>query len=200
MTSQPKSNFVTVVSGLPRSGTSMMMRMLKAGGMPLLTDEERRPDADNPHGYYEFEPVKKLKSDASWLKDAGGKAVKAIYLLLYDLPEEFTYRIVFLRRSIVEVITSQDKMLSRSSAPTGSMDKQILVRHFETHLKQIDAWLRRQPNMAVLYVNYGIAVSNPQNTATRVAEFLGGTLDAAKMAATIDPDLYRQRADDDSRI
>jgi hypothetical protein len=194
MTSDQTYDFITVVSGLPRSGTSMMMRMLEAGGMPVVVDHDRKPDADNPNGYYEFEAVKKLKIDSAWVNGAVGKALKAIYVLLYDLPKDFRYRVIFLRRSLQEVITSQDTMLKRSGAATGSMDQQILARHFEAQLKQIDAWLQRQANMAVLYIDYSDAVRDPVGSATRVAQFLGGTLDPAKMAATVDSGLYRQRS------
>jgi hypothetical protein len=194
MTSDQTYDFITVVSGLPRSGTSMMMRMLEAGGMPVVVDHDRKPDADNPNGYYEFEAVKKLKIDSAWVNGAVGKALKAIYVLLYDLPKDFRYRVIFLRRSLQEVITSQDTMLKRSGAATGSMDQQILARHFEAQLKQIDAWLQRQANMAVLYIDYSDAVRDPVGSAARVAQFLGGTLDPAKMAATVDSGLYRQRS------
>lgn len=191
--------FVTVVSGLPRSGTSMLMRMLEAGGMPVVIDHDRKPDADNPNGYYEFEPVKAMKSDVSWLRDAHGKALKAIYLLLYDLPSEFHYRIVFLRRNIAEVIASQDTMLRRSGATTGGVEKQTLARNFQRHLQQVDIWLRRQPNMKALYVDYGATVRDPVASAKRISDFLGGNLDAVKMAATVDAGLYRNRMTTDSR-
>ena len=87
---------VTVVSGLPRSGTSMMMRILEAGGMDVLTDQIRTADVDNPRGYYEFEPVKKTKDDPSWIPEAAGKAVKMVYQLLYDLPDGFHYQILMM--------------------------------------------------------------------------------------------------------
>jgi Sulfotransferase domain len=193
MTSEPRCDFITIVSGLPRSGTSMMMRMLEAGGMPVVVDHDRKPDADNPNGYYEIEAVKKLKEDASWVESAVGKALKAIYLLLYDLPKDFRYRVIFVRRSLQEVIASQDTMLRRSGASTGSMDSQRLARHFETQLHHLAEWLRQQPNMAVLFVDYADAVTNPSGTAARVARFLGGCVEPAKMAAVVDPNLYRQR-------
>jgi hypothetical protein len=190
---QPR-DFVAIVSGLPRSGTSMMMRMLDAGGIPVFTDNDRIADADNPNGYFEFEPIKKLNEDASWVGDAVGHALKAIYLLLYQLPPEYRYRIVFMRRDLKEVIASQDTMLRRSGAATGTMDPAILARHFETQLRQVDAWLRQQPNMTVLDVGYAEVVREPLATAERVATFLGGSLDVGKMAESVDPALYRQRA------
>ena len=191
--SQP-NDFITVVSGLPRSGTSMMMRMLDAGGIPGFTDNDRIPDADNPNGYYEYEPIKKLNEDSSWMAGAVGHAIKAIYLLLYQLPKDFNYRIVFMRRNLDEVIASQDAMLRRSGAATGTMDRRVLARHFETQLRQVDSWLRQQANMAVLDVPYAEAVRDPKATAVKVAAFLGGALDVDKMAASVDPALYRQRA------
>ena len=107
------NKFITIVSGLPRSGTSMMMRMLEAGGMPVITDNLRTADDDNPRGYFEFEPAKKTKDDPSWLNAAEGKAVKMIYKLLYDLPDRLEYRVLIMRRNMQEVLTSQRKMLDR---------------------------------------------------------------------------------------
>ena len=188
------AGFVTVVSGLPRSGTSMMMRMLASGGLPVVVDHDRKPDADNPNGYYEFEPIKKLKEDCSWVAGAVGHVVKAVYLLLYDLPKEYRYRVVFMRRDLPEVIASQDTMLRRSGSTTGTIDPRMLARHFETQIRQSEAWLRQQPNFAVLYVNYADIVRDPATAAGAVADFLGGGLDTAKMAASVEPQLYRQRA------
>jgi hypothetical protein len=187
-------DFITIVSGLPRSGTSMMMRMLDAGGIPVFADGDRLADADNPNGYYEYEPIKKLNEDSSWVANAVGHAIKAIYLLLYQLPKEYSYRVVFMRRDLPEVIASQDTMLRRSGAATGSMDPRVLARHFETQLRQVDAWLRQQPNMSVLDVPYAEVVRDPQSTAVKVAAFLGETLDVDKMVASVDPALYRNRA------
>ena len=89
---------ITIVSGLPRSGTSMMMRILEAGGMPVLVDAARPADVDNPNGYYEFEPAKSIREDASWLTQAEGRAVKMVYKLLYDLPPDRAYHVLFLQR------------------------------------------------------------------------------------------------------
>src|SRR6266852_5423782 len=144
MSADPNTDFITIVSGLPRSGTSMMMRMLEAGGMPVVVDHDRRPDIDNPNGYYEFEPVEALKQDHSWLANSVGHALKAVYLLLYDLPRDFRFRVIFMNRDLGEVIASQDAMLRRLAKQTSRMDPNILIQHFETHLRQIDAWLERQ--------------------------------------------------------
>lgn len=110
---------VTIVTGLPRSGTSMMMRMLEAGGLPVLVDGRRGADIDNPNGYYEFEPVKETRTDASWVEGARGRAVKMVYRLLYDVPAEFRYRVLFMRRDLGEILASQRKMLTRHGADPG---------------------------------------------------------------------------------
>src|SRR5437868_1127771 len=117
-----KAQFLTIVSGLPRSGTSMMMRMLEAGGMPVLTDKVRSADEDNPNGYFEFEAVKRTKQDASWLDDSGGRAVKMVYRLLYDLPVNRNYRVLFMRRNLKEVLASQREMLRRKDPDADAAD------------------------------------------------------------------------------
>lgn len=192
-------DFITIVSGLPRSGTSMMMRMLEAGGMPVVVDHDRNADADNPNGYYETEAVKKLKEDPSWVGSMAGKALKAIYLLLYELPKDSHYRVLFMRRCLQEIVASQDTMLRRSGASTGNMDKQLLTRHFEAQLNHLDRWLRQQPNMSVIYVDYAEAVHDPAGIAARVAQFLGGCVDPTKMAAVVDSNLYRQHSSPTAR-
>src|SRR5690242_7893637 len=146
--------FITIVSGLPRSGTSMMMRMLEAGGMPILTDNLRQADVDNPNGYYEFEPVKQLSKDNAWLDSAYGKAVKMVYLLLYDLPRNHQYRVVFMRRKIAEVIASQEAMLRRQGKKSEALDGAQLARLFHGHLKKLDEWIQNQENFSVLSVSY----------------------------------------------
>ncbi len=185
---------VVVVSGLPRSGTSMMMRMLEAGGVPLLTDGRRTADESNPEGYYEYEPVKSLATDASWLPIARGRAVKVISDLLPHLPTGYSYRVVFLMRRVEEVLASQAKMLVRRGlpAPTAEEDERmlgILLRH----LDQTSRWLSTAPGFRVLYVSYNQMFEKGAEHAARIDEFLGGGLDVARMAAVVNPTLYRER-------
>ena len=188
-----RRNFVTIVSGLPRTGTSMMMRMLEAGGVPALTDQIRAADTDNPNGYYEFEPVKKTRDDASWIDGAYGRAVKMVYLLLYDLPDSHRYRVVFMRRKLEEVIASQNKMLTRQGKHGDTVDDEKMMRLFESHLAKIEQWLQRKDNFEVLYVDYGQVLSDPIPQVEVIAEFLGGGLNAEGMVGVIDPTLYRNR-------
>ena len=182
---------IIVVSGLPRSGTSLMMQMLDAGGVEIVTDHVRTADVDNPRGYYEFERAKKVKQDASWLPGARGKAVKMVSQLLYDLPGGERYRIVFMSRDLDEMLASQDKMLQRLGRPAGPREE--MKRAYELHLEKLHAWLARQPNMAVLVVSYNDLLAQPQHEARRVGDFLGGLPDVEKMAQAVDPSLYRNR-------
>jgi hypothetical protein len=184
---------VVVVSGLPRSGTSMMMKMLGAGGIPVMIDNERVADEDNPNGYFEFEQVKKIKSDISWLDDARGKVVKMVYLLLYDLPAEYRYRVVFMRRNLNEVLASQKKMLARQNKATDMVDDATMLRLFQRDLAKVEKWLAERPNFEVLYVDYNQMLSEPANVVGSINEFLDGQLDLDAMAVVVDPTLYRNR-------
>ena len=185
---------ITIVSGLPRSGTSMMMKMLEAGGIPPLTDKIRTPDEDNPKGYYEFERVKKLdKGDTAWLPEAQGKAVKVISALLKHLPDGYTYRVLFMRRKLEEVLASQKQMLIRRGEPTDRVSDEELAAMFRKHLRHIEAWAQARPNVHWLDVSYNDLLANPRPEITRINRFLGGGLDEQKMAVVVDPTLYRQR-------
>jgi hypothetical protein len=185
---------VTVVSGLPRSGTSMMMKVLEAGGIPPLTDELRTADTDNPKGYYEFERVKQLdKGDTAWVTDAKGKVVKVISALLRYLPADYDYRVIFVRRHMPEILASQRKMLINRGEDPDKMDDAQMASLFEKHLKQVERWLAEQPNIKVLYVHYSDILSEPAAQIARINEFLDGRLDTEKMAQAVDPNLYRNR-------
>lgn len=186
-------SFVTLVSGLPRSGTSMMMKMLEAGGLPVMTDNVRTADEDNPRGYYEFERVKQVEHDQSWLPDARGKVVKMISALLKHLPDGYEYRVVFMRRKLDEVMASQRQMLIRRGKPADAGGDDKMATYFARHLSQVDAWLAERPHFRVLDVSYNEMVEQPAANAARVNEFLGGTLDVEKMVGVVAASLYRQR-------
>jgi hypothetical protein len=189
-----KKTFVTIVSGLPRSGTSMMMRAIEAGGMQALIDHIRQADENNPKGYYEFEPVKKTKEDASWLRLAEGKVVKMVYRLLYDLPANYEYRVVFMQRKMQEVLASQKKMLQQSGKKTDSIPDEQMEALFRAEVDKCQRWLAGQPNFKVLYVDYMDMINDPKTQARRVDDFLGGGLNVEAIAASVDPSLYRNRS------
>ena len=191
---QREAEFITIVSGLPRSGTSMMMKMLEAGGMLPYTDNIRTADDDNPKGYYEFERVKKLPDgDTNWLPDAGGKAVKVISALLEHLPVEYNYRVLFMQRKMEEILASQKQMLIRSGQPTDRVGDEQLADMYGKHLAKVKTWLENQANMRVIYLDYNQMLVDPQKSADQVNIFLGEGLDPQAMAAVVDTSLYRQR-------
>lgn len=184
---------ITVVSGLPRSGTSLMMQMLEAGGLEVMTDQQRAADDDNPRGYYELESVKRLRKDNTWVSDAQGKVIKVIHLLLKELPETFEYRIVFMRRHIEEVLSSQAKMLERQGTKGASLEPGKLAAIFQKQLDELDAWLAQRPQFRVFDVKYHELIAEPQPIARQINAFLGGDLDEQAMVDVVDPSLYRQR-------
>ena len=190
---QPKRNYVIIVSGLPRSGTSMMMKAIHAGGIEPIIDNIRKADEDNPKGYYEFEPVKKTKEDASWLNDAPGKVTKMVYRLLYDLPSNHQYRVVFMQRDLKEILDSQSKMLERSGKSGGGIPDEQMKALFEAELSKCKKWLAEQPNFKVLYIDYRDMINDGTSQATKISDFLDGGLDTKAMASVVDPVLYRNR-------
>jgi hypothetical protein len=188
---------VVIVSGLPRSGTSMVMRMLEVGGVPVLVDGIRRPNADNPKGYYEFERVKKLpEGDVAWLQDAEGKVVKIIAALLMHLPATHTYQVLFMRRRMEEILASQKQMLVRRQEDVGAVSDEEMAQLFDKHLAQIYGWLARQPNLTYMDVDYNQLLVDPMPVLTAMQGFLNRSLDLAAMAAVVDASLYRQRAEE----
>lgn len=189
-----KKEPITIVSGLPRSGTSMMMKMLEAGGILPLTDEIREADKDNPKGYYEFERVKQMdKGDTAWLAEAPGKSVKVISALLKHLPSEYDYRILFMRRNMPEILASQRKMLIRRGENADDMDDEKMAALFEKHLQSTIKWIEEQPNISVLYVHYSDMLADPAPSITKIQAFLDQPLNIENMAAIVDPNLYRNR-------
>jgi len=186
-------NFITVVSGLPRSGTSMMMRVLEKGGIPILTDGLRRADDDNPLGYFEFEPVKRLDRDVSWLPDAYNKAVKIVYIFLYSLPRDHQYKVIFMKRHLAEIIRSQKVMLRRRQEGNRLSDQELMDK-FDDELQRLDLWIRHQENFSIRYLDYDEVVADPARAAFEISRFLGLQLDLQAMAQAVDPSLYRNRS------
>lgn len=186
---------VIVVSGLPRSGTSMLMRMLERGGVETLTDKIREPDEDNPKGYYELERVKELdkKADKAWIKEGRGKAIKVISQLLKELPNDCRYQVVFMDRHLDEVIASQNKMLIRRGEELGQPDAAKTEELFRRHLMNTKLWLEGQPNFDVLYMEHRSCITKARSESRRLAEFLQLDLNLEQMASAVDPDLYRNR-------
>lgn len=184
---------ITIVSGLPRSGTSMMMKMLEAGGLEALTDNIRGADEDNPKGYFEFERVKQIENDKAWLEDARGRVVKLISALLKHLPHSYSYKVIFMRRAMPEILASQRQMLIRRGEPADAVPDDKMAAMFEKHVAQVESWLAAQPNIQTLYVSYNEVIQDPQSHAELVNKFLGHTLKVDAMVGVADAALYRQR-------
>jgi tetratricopeptide (TPR) repeat protein len=192
----PLPESLIVVTGLPRSGTSLLMQMLAAGGIGIMTDELRAADEDNPRGYLEFEPVKRLLRDSSWLFEARGKAIKIVAPLLVALPAGVACRVIFCERDLDEVLDSQDRMLARRNQPLAATPerRRMLKEEYRRTIERVKAMLARRPGTQLLLVEHARAISGARATAEKISDFLGGGFDVMKMAAVVEPALHRNRA------
>ena len=187
---------LVVVSGLPRSGTSMMMQMLESGGLAAATDAQRQADEDNPKGYFELEQVKTLVrgQDCSWLSAYRGKAIKIVSYLLKELPDDLNYQVIFLRRDLNEVLASQEKMLLRRGENAGEIGHKKMKQNFVAHLRQVEYLLKHRANFKVCYLEYKSILAQPEGAAKTINRYLGGKLDIEAMAQVADKKLYRNRS------
>jgi len=185
-----------IVSGLPRSGTSMMMSMLEAGGMQIMSDGARRADVDNPKGYYEYDRIKDLEreTDKGYVREARGKALKVISFLIPHLPGDNDYRVIFMRRDLDEVLASQDKMIQRLGSDDAAADREAMKEAYRNDIVRTRILCRKRQNFALIEIQYGATIEDPAETARRVNEFLGGRLDEAAMRKAVDDSLYRNRS------
>ena len=188
-----KEIMITIVSGLPRSGTSLMMQMLAAGGLPVLSDGERKADTDNPKGYLEWERIKQLPKEPNLIGEAEGKVVKVISQLLLSIPDGHEYRVIFMQRPLPEVMKSQDEMLRRRGAYQPIADTSPIEQAFQRHLLDLNKWLAGKPNITVMRIHYHRVLREARAVAEEVAQFLGVPLDIAAMAQQVDGTLYRNR-------
>ena len=187
---------IVIVSGLPRSGTSMLMKMLEAGGQAIMTDSERSADIDNPKGYFEYERIKNLENetDKSYVGEGRGKALKVISFLIKDLPDDSDYRVIFMRRDLDEVLTSQNKMIERRETEDAAASAEAMKEAYRNDIVRTRLLCKQRPNFELIEIHYKATIENPADTATRVNSFLGGRLDEAAMRAAVDGSLYRNRA------
>jgi hypothetical protein len=185
---------ITIVSGLPRSGTSLMMQMLVAGGMSALSDGERQADTDNPRGYLEWERIKQLPNDPTCIAEGEGKVVKVISRLLLSLPAGHEYRIIFMQRPLPEVLASQDQMLRRRGTYKEGANPAAISAAFEKHLREVYAWMDGKPYVKALRVPYHDVLSRPKDIGQQLAQFLGIPLDVDAMVQPVDASLYRNRS------
>lgn len=180
---------ITIVSGLPRSGTSLMMQMLEKGGCKLLIDGKREADKSNPKGYYEYAPVMNIHNDNSWIKEAKDKVVKVVAPLLKFLNSKYRYKVVFMTRDLDEVIKSQQVM--RGKDPDTLPVR--LLESFHKLVKTVDLWKNRETGVDLIYVNYRDVLENPSEVLDRVIAFIGEDLNKEEMINCIDKSLYRNK-------
>ena len=186
---------LVVVSGLPRSGTSMLMKMLEAGGVAIWSDHARDADIDNPKGYFELERIKHLEkeTDKAYLREGRGKAVKAISFLIKDLPDDNDYRVIFMRRDLDEVIASQEKMIARLDQGDTSADQEAMKEAYRNDIVRTRLLCKKRPNVELIELHYRAAIEDPAAACHAVNAFLGGGLDEAAMRESVDAALYRNR-------
>jgi len=193
LAARKRGDTIVIVSGLPRCGTSMMMQMLEAGGMAIVTDNIKTPDEDNPRGYYEYEKVKKIREDASWLKNCNGKVIKMVSALLYYLPKGKKYKVIFMVRDMEEMFESQEAVLQRLGGEGVDISYEEMIEKLKKHLLDVKDWVARQRNIEVTYIDYNEVIQNPQRKASLVSQFLKGQVNVEKMSTVVDKSLYRKR-------
>ncbi len=186
---------IVVVSGLPRSGTSMLMKMLDAGGMEIMTDSERVADVDNPKGYFEYERVKDLEkeTDKSYVREGRGKVLKVISFLIKDLPDDNDYRVILMRRDLDEVLASQNKMIQRLGTEDSTAAQDAMKEAYRNDIVRTRLLCKNRPNFELIEINYKNTIEDPAATARSVNAFVGGHLDEAAMREAVDGSLYRNR-------
>ena len=193
---RPQGEPVVIVSGLPRSGTSMLMKMLEAGGMAIMTDSERTADIDNPKGYFEYERVKDLEkeSDKSYIREGRGKVLKVISFLIKDLPDDNDYRVIFMRRNLDEVLASQNKMIQRLGTEDSTAAEEAMKEAYRNDIVRTRLLCKNRPNFELIEISYRNTIEDPAATARSVNAFVGGQLDEAAMREAVDSSLYRNRS------
>ena len=184
-----RKNQITIVSGLPRSGTSLMMQMLDYGGMDCLVDGKREADESNPKGYYEYEPVMSIYKDNSWMNKAQNKTVKIVAPLLNKIDEQYRYKIIFMTRDLNEILKSQQKMIGKIE----DVFPVKLYNKFQKLLSNIEVWKKKEPGVELIYLDYKDVLDNPESTVKSIERFLGVPLNRLEMINCIDKKLYRTK-------
>jgi hypothetical protein len=187
---------IVIVSGLPRSGTSMLMRMLEAGGLRVMTDSLREADVDNPKGYFEHERVKDLEKeeDKSYILEGRGKVLKVISFLIKDLPDDNDYRVIFMRRDLSEVLASQNKMIDRLGTEDTTAQDEAMKEAYRNDIVRTRLMCKKRPNFELIEIHYRSTIEDTAGSAAAVNAFLGGRLDESAMRDAVDSSLYRNRA------
>jgi hypothetical protein len=179
---------ILVVTGLPRSGTSLMMQLINKANIPILSDGKRERDISNPEGYYELEAVKGIVADNSFLKEAPGKAVKIVAPLPLYLDLKLKYKVVFMRREINEILRSQEKMLQKDQVSEREKFRTI----YEFHLKKTYRFLLEN-DIPFIDVNYNALMVESEKEIEKFKDFLNLNVSIQELLEVVRPDLYRNR-------
>ena len=184
-----RENQIVIVSGLPRSGTSVMMQMMDKGGLDVLTDGNRKSDDSNPKGYFEYDPVMSLHKDNTWLDKAQNKSLKVVAPLLKFLDPKFRYKVIFMNRDLTEVVKSQQKMIGKNPdvLPIN------LFEAYKKHLRQVEIWKEREPGVELIYVDYKDVINNTKKVVDKVVSFIGVDMNKNEMENCVDKSLYRNK-------
>jgi sulfotransferase family protein len=186
-------NDIIVVTGLPRSGTSLMMQILQSIGIEPFTDNQRLPNGSNPKGYFEHELVKTIEHDSSWIEDVKGKAIKIVSPLLIYLPSNYKYKIFFMDRNYDEIIQSQERMIAESNISNSGIEPEILKQIFIKDLEHACNWIREQPNCESLEISHSKLLKNPKSEIDKICDFLELIVDLDNAIKVIDKKLYRAK-------
>lgn len=185
---------IIIVSGLPRTGTSMMMNILKESGIRILEDQSREANEHNPEGYFEYQPVLELpEGNISWLENAEGQAVKVNSYYIQHLPPKYEYKVLFMERNIEEIVKSQHKTLADEGKKFHKKEIKMMGDYFRTHIKQIKTWISLQPNFSVLYISYSALVSTPGQYPSIIGEFLEYDAEKLNVEKVVDKKLYKEK-------
>ena len=177
-----------IVSGLPRSGTSLMMQMLDAAGMPIMRDDSRAADESNPRGYFEWQEIKQLPKNPYLIEKTQGRVTKVISMLLPSLPRKHRFRVIFMNRDIEEVAASQQKLRQRLS-PTSVAERIDMTKRLQEHRDRMLDLLRSSANVSLLEIDYVQLLESPNELLPQIIEFAGLNASAFdRMRAVIDPD------------
>jgi hypothetical protein len=183
-----------IVSGLERSGTSMLMQILKAGGIPISFDKSRKPDVNNPKGYFELEGgkiINKLMGGVFPLKLYLGEFIKITAYGLKYLPKG-NYKIIYSERNIEEILDSMEKMTGEIDS-----DRSQIKDSFQKLNNMIKKKIISRDDAEILFLNYNEIMKNPKKNINKIGGFLKiKDLDVEEMMRVIDIGLYRNRRSD----
>lgn len=181
---------ITLITGIPRSGTSLMMQLFKAANVDIATDAIRTEDDNNPKGYYELEAVKGIVKNNAFLKDLDGKTIKIVAPLVTFIDLSLEYRVVFMIRDLDEVVQSQEKMVGKDQQDQKEKFKTMYAMHIEKSRQFLNSH-----NIPFIEIQHRELLQNPELSLKRLIDFCGWETPLEELKSVIDHSLYRNRKD-----